>query len=139
MGSLEEVTLRMANVTSKKDTNNNSTTNNNNEIRTWKERMEIVSLVGTFAIVHSPTNLDDSSSSSTKQQQNNHDNNIRTKKHLHMSLSNEQGQVYGGHLISGRVFTTVELVLGTAQGIAFQRNFDEATGYDELQISSLSS
>jgi predicted DNA-binding protein with PD1-like motif len=41
VGSLSQVTLRMANAS--------RTDGGSNEIRTWEERLEIVSLVGTFA------------------------------------------------------------------------------------------
>lgn len=78
-----------------------------NEIKDWVERMEVVSLVGTL----SPSG-----------------------KHLHMALSDKDGIVIGGHLVAGRVFTTLELVLGTIQNVSFQRETDEATGYRELVV-----
>lgn len=78
-----------------------------NEIRDWDERMEVVSLVGTL----SPSG-----------------------KHLHMSLSDKNGTVAGGHVVSGKVFTTMEIVLGTIQGVGFKREMDEATGYRELVV-----
>ena len=52
--------------------------------------------------------------------------------HLHISLSDAEGNTIGGHLIDGIVFTTVELVLGTADGIEFSRQHDDKTGYSEL-------
>lgn len=78
-----------------------------NEIKEWDERMEIVSLVGTL----SPSG-----------------------KHLHMSLSDKSGLVVGGHLVSGRIFTTLELVLGTVQNVTFAREIDNETGYRELVV-----
>ena len=78
-----------------------------NEIRDWNERMEVVSLVGTM----SPSG-----------------------KHLHMSLSDKNGVVVGGHVVSGKVFTTMEIVLGTIQGVTFKRETDNATGYRELVV-----
>ncbi|KAI2501131.1 DUF296-containing protein [Fragilaria crotonensis] len=113
VGSLDQVTLRMASHTASHDeeTNNHptrppSTTSTTasdttmvmNDIRTWNEPFEIVSLVGTLAP---------------------RDNNA---KHLHLAISDANGTVFGGHLISGRVFTTAELVLGSAEGglFAFQ-------------------
>ena len=120
VGSLKDATLRLANA-SKKDTEANvsigtSRKNNNggesldeakgNDIRRWKQRFEIVSLVGTFS----------------------RDGGC----HLHISLSDSEGRTIGGHLIDGDVFTTVEVVLGTADGVSFVREHDRATGYREL-------
>ena len=81
-------------------------------IKTWNERLEIVSFVGTFGI-------DDT-------------------KHLHMSVSDKNGNVYGGHVMSGRIFTTLELVLGSVQGVTFARESDPRTGYTELVVKSSS-
>eukprot|EP00980_Cylindrotheca_fusiformis_P025347 scaffold13478_cov132-Cylindrotheca_fusiformis.AAC.40 len=102
VGSLDKVTLRMANACCK-----NAEEVESNEIRDWDERMEVVSLVGTLA---------------------------PSGKHLHMSLSDKDGLVVGGHLVAGRVYTTLELVLGTIQNVGFQRELDDATGYRELVI-----
>jgi predicted DNA-binding protein with PD1-like motif len=102
VGSVESLTLRMASACRTGD--GNSTVN---DIQQWEERMEIVSLVGTFA---------------------------SNGKHLHMSVSDAKGQVRGGHLVSGRVFTTLELVLGTIQNVRFDREMDESTGYKELAV-----
>jgi predicted DNA-binding protein with PD1-like motif len=102
VGSLESVTLRMASACRKDETSSPP-----NEIKQWDERMEVVSLVGTF----SPNG-----------------------KHLHMSVSDAEGDVRGGHLISGRVFTTLELILGTIENVVFDRIVDESTGYRELVV-----
>jgi predicted DNA-binding protein with PD1-like motif len=102
VGSVESLTLRMANAGRTEDGNSKV-----NEIKQWDERMEIVSLVGTFA---------------------------SNGKHLHMSVSDVKGHVYGGHLVAGRVFTTLELVLGTIQNVRFDREMDESTGYNELAV-----
>lgn len=59
--------------------------------------------------------------------------------HLHMSLSDDQGQVVGGHLMSSSsciVHTTVELVIGNCPEMTFTREFDEVTGYKELVVSN---
>ena len=122
VGSLDQVTLRMANAssTTTSDINTiNSNSNNNdaidhtastpNDIKTWNERFEIVSLVGTLT---------------------------SDAKHLHLGIADKNGNAFGGHLISGRVFTTVELVLGTVDGVVFTREHDPATGYQELCIVS---
>lgn len=100
VGSLQEVSLRMANASKEGE-------KLTNEIKQWKERFEIVSLVGTFS---------------------------KDGKHLHMSISNKDGEAFGGHVISGRIFTTLELVLGTIQDVAFSREIDDATGFDELVV-----
>jgi len=106
VGSLRNVTLRLAHASK-----NNSEPNN--EIQTWNEKFEIVSLVGTL------TPSGDC--------------------HLHIALSNEKGDTIGGHLMQGVVFTTVEVVLGSVdEGFEFVREVDDATGYKELVVRSLS-
>lgn len=123
VGSLKDVTLRLANasrVATDDDEQQSSIKTmpstggqslgkpkgSSNDIRRWKQRFEIVSMVGTFS----------------------RDGGC----HLHISLSDAEGNTVGGHLIDGDVFTTVELVLGTADGIEFSRQQDEKTGYREL-------
>jgi predicted DNA-binding protein with PD1-like motif len=55
--------------------------------------------------------------------------------HLHASVADAQGQVFGGHVLPGcRVRTTVELVIGLLPGWQFSRAVDPATGYRELQV-----
>jgi predicted DNA-binding protein with PD1-like motif len=62
-----------------------------NEVRNWSnQRFEIVSLVGTFS-------RDGAC-------------------HLHLSMSDAEGKTFGGHLISGIVFTTAEIVIGSVIG-----------------------
>eukprot|EP00536_Pseudo-nitzschia_multiseries_P013415 jgi/Psemu1/211613/e_gw1.573.6.1 len=103
VGSLESVALRMANSC-------NSDGIFVNQVKEWKERLEIVSLVGTFS---------------------------REGKHLHMSVSDGRGNVFGGHLMSGRIFTTLELVIGVIIGVDFSRVQDAATGYNELVVNPI--
>ena len=77
---------------------------------TFSEKFEIVSLVGTVSINGS---------------------------HLHISLSDSQGKMRGGHLLGGcQVNTTAELVIGEIEGLTFSRETDTTTGYKELVISS---
>jgi predicted DNA-binding protein with PD1-like motif len=142
VGSLECVTLRMANAcrrgmktanpttpttmaaaSSASSSSSNSSNiddddddKNGNDgtttIKTWNERLEIVSLTGTFS---------GGASSGGK--------------HLHMSVSDEDGRVFGGHVISGTIYTTLELVVGViAGGVAFSRELDATTGYRELVV-----
>ncbi len=55
--------------------------------------------------------------------------------HIHISVADSLGQVLGGHLSDGNiVFTTVELVLASFPTIQFAREFDPATGFNELKI-----
>jgi predicted DNA-binding protein with PD1-like motif len=71
-------------------------------------KFEIVSLVGTF----SPDGA-----------------------HLHISISDTQGDTYGGHLQEGAlVYTTAEIVLADLEEHNFNRRLDTETGYDELYI-----
>jgi predicted DNA-binding protein with PD1-like motif len=102
VGSLSDVTLRLASA-SRADDNSES-----NETRRWSERLEVVSLVGTFT----PTGA----------------------KHLHMSVANAQGNTFGGHLVAGTVFTTLELIVGTIADVSFTRELDDRTGYSELVV-----
>jgi predicted DNA-binding protein with PD1-like motif len=100
VGSLKDVTLRLANAT------RNDGDKKGNEIKRWQEKFEIVSLVGTFS-------RDGSC-------------------HLHLSISDAEGNTFGGHLMDGVVFTTCEVVLGSIQGVNFPREFDDRTGFEEL-------
>jgi len=79
-------------------------------IKKYKGQYEIVSLVGTLG-------LDDV--------------------HIHMSFSDINGNVYGGHLKEGcKIHTTAEIVIGKLEHLVFTREYDEQTGYNELKISS---
>ncbi|XP_054758122.1 uncharacterized protein LOC129264298 isoform X2 [Lytechinus pictus] len=73
-----------------------------------EKNLEIVSLVGTLSGGHG---------------------------HLHMSLSDELGNVVGGHLLGDAVvFSTAEVVIGEIPHLSFSREPDPETGYDELVI-----
>ncbi|KAJ9594326.1 hypothetical protein L9F63_014243 [Diploptera punctata] len=56
--------------------------------------------------------------------------------HLHVTLGDNEGNTISGHVI-GSLFvqTTAEIVLGTACGINFSRQYDESTGFNELVVS----
>lgn len=57
--------------------------------------------------------------------------------HLHLSVSDPQGIMLGGHMMSGcTVRTTLELVIGELENIAFNRQPCAISGYDELFITS---
>ncbi len=79
-------------------------------IKTFNGSFEIVSLVGT---------LEEGNS------------------HLHISISDENGKVIGGHLKQGSIVgVTAEVVIGELEDKKFSRKFDESTGYDELVVNN---
>lgn len=79
------------------------------DIRTFKDDFEIVSLVGTVSV---------------------------NGTHLHMSFSDKEGIVRGGHLKEGTIIhPTAEIVIGIDEGVQMNREFDQETGFDELVIS----
>lgn len=55
--------------------------------------------------------------------------------HLHMSVSDAQGRVLGGHVAPGCIVrTTVEVLLTLLPGYRFTREHDVQTGFQELVI-----
>jgi predicted DNA-binding protein with PD1-like motif len=57
--------------------------------------------------------------------------------HIHISGSDVDGKVWGGHLKQGSVVRmTCELVIGVLEDTVFERKPDEETGYSELHVSS---
>ena len=77
VGSLQKATIRLA----------NADRHSPNEIRSYEQRFEITSLVGTIS----------------------RDGGA----HVHIGLADAAGACVGGHLISGEIFTTAEIVVGT--------------------------
>jgi uncharacterized protein len=58
--------------------------------------------------------------------------------HLHMSVANAAGQVFGGHVCYGNIIrTTAELLLVAVEGWSLSRALDPNTGYQELQVKRL--
>jgi predicted DNA-binding protein with PD1-like motif len=58
-----------------------------------------------------------------------------TGSHLHLSVSDAQGQTLGGHLGEGsRVYTTLEIVLLTYPDLEFHRELDKKTTFQELTV-----
>ncbi len=58
--------------------------------------------------------------------------------HYHISISNENGQTFGAHLLEGCIiYTTAEIVIGVLSGTRFLRTFDPQTGYPELEITTV--
>src|SRR5262245_55935329 len=82
---------------------------NRSETTLYEDKFEIVSLVGTLDA---------------------------EGYHLHVSLSDGQGQTIGGHLMEGcLIYTTAEIVIGEADRLLFSRPFDPETGYPELEVT----
>ncbi|HEY9022710.1 MAG TPA: PPC domain-containing DNA-binding protein, partial [Burkholderiaceae bacterium] len=55
--------------------------------------------------------------------------------HLHMSLSDADGRVLGGHVAPGCIVrTTAEVLLALLDDVRFTREPDAATGYAELHV-----
>ena len=80
-------------------------------IQTFDKSLEIVSLVGTLEAGNS---------------------------HLHIALSDEEGNVVGGHLKEGSIVgVTAEIVIGELKNTLFRRELDPDTGYEELMVESL--
>ena len=60
-----------------------------------------------------------------------------TGSHLHITISNPYGHVMGGHLVDGcTIYTTAEIIIGSSKEFTFVRNFDQETGFPELEIIS---
>ena len=60
--------------------------------------------------------------------------------HLHISISDFDGRVRGGHLMDGSpIFTTAEIILQENMDLQFLRVDDPDTGYKELSIQRRSS
>lgn len=58
-----------------------------------------------------------------------------TGAHLHMTVSDRQGQVFGGHVAEGNIIrTTAEILLAWLPEHALAREHDPATGFDELTV-----
>lgn len=55
--------------------------------------------------------------------------------HIHVSVSNRQGTVIGGHLKDGcEIKYTAEIVIGIFDDVSYTRVFDKETGFDELLV-----
>ena len=58
--------------------------------------------------------------------------------HLHLCIADHDGVTTGGHLLNNNlVFTTAEIALAELTDLAFEREFDPASGYAELEIRHL--
>ena len=55
--------------------------------------------------------------------------------HLHISVSDAQGRVVGGHVAPGCIVrTTAEILLALLPDLRFSRERDPASGWDELVV-----
>ncbi len=80
----------------------------NQVIKEWNEPFEIVSGTGTIS---------------------------KEGCHIHVSLSNQKGNVIGGHLKDGCIVKyTAEIVVGIFEDIRYRRIYDKDTGFKELDI-----
>jgi predicted DNA-binding protein with PD1-like motif len=56
--------------------------------------------------------------------------------HIHISVSDKEGHVFGGHLKDGcPVALTAEIVIGSFEGVSYKRTPDQDTGFKELEIA----
>jgi predicted DNA-binding protein with PD1-like motif len=80
-------------------------------VKTWNETFEIVSGTGTIS---------------------------NNGCHIHVSLSDKEGKVIGGHLKDGcSIAYTAEIVIGIFDDVEFTREPDAETGFDELVIKNV--
>lgn len=57
--------------------------------------------------------------------------------HVHASVSNAGGECIGGHVVYGcKVYTTLEIAIALLPDTQFQRTYDPATGFKELQVEN---
>jgi predicted DNA-binding protein with PD1-like motif len=55
--------------------------------------------------------------------------------HLHISISDGDGQTIGGHFESGcKIYTTAEIVIAAFDDVIYKREFADDSGYDELTV-----
>ncbi len=97
VAGLEKVVMRMAGATP-----------DNQVVNTYKENLEVLSLVGTVSVNGS---------------------------HLHISVSDKKGKVIGGHLKDGSIVAyTAEIVIGEDPKSVYTREVDNETGFNELKV-----
>lgn len=58
--------------------------------------------------------------------------------HLHISVADKQGKVYGGHLLEGTLVSfTAEICLAEYRNLSFSRELDNQTGFTELVVKAI--
>jgi predicted DNA-binding protein with PD1-like motif len=56
--------------------------------------------------------------------------------HIHISISDTEGNVFGGHLLEGCIiYTTAEIAIIKSK-MYFERSYDPKTGYNELVVKN---
>jgi predicted DNA-binding protein with PD1-like motif len=56
--------------------------------------------------------------------------------HIHISISDKEGNIKGGHLVEGNIiYTTAEIVILKLNDQTYEREFDSITGFKELKIT----
>lgn len=81
------------------------------DIREYKQPLEIISLIGNVG----PGRF-----------------------HLHISVADSEGRVFGGHLKEGCIVDiTAELVLAIDNKLIFTEKFDKSVGFDNLHIEKI--
>ncbi|MDP4000685.1 MAG: DNA-binding protein [bacterium] len=77
-------------------------------VKTWDKPFEIVSITGTVSV---------------------------NGCHIHISLSDTDGMIVGGHVKEGCIInTTAEIVILNFDDTEYLRSPDATTGYDELEV-----
>jgi predicted DNA-binding protein with PD1-like motif len=57
--------------------------------------------------------------------------------HLHISVSDSNGHVFGGHLLDDNlIYTTAEIIITDLVDVEFNREIDPTFGYHELVVLS---
>jgi uncharacterized protein len=55
--------------------------------------------------------------------------------HLHISVSDKEGNTIGGHLLEGNhIYTTAEIAIGVFPDLVFTREVDSTYGFPELVV-----
>lgn len=58
--------------------------------------------------------------------------------HLHMAVSDGNGKTLGGHVMEGnRVYTTLVVTIHDNLAYKYRREFDSASGYNELVVEEI--
>lgn len=142
VGSLRSVNIRLAtaNINAIAEINSTNSSPNNMPTNIYTKGFsnfysnnnsfyEIVSLVGTIESSFYSTDLDDDEIDINDLDTSN------SYGHIHISLSDQYGNVIGGHLMNGNlVYTTAEITIIENYNLEFTRKPCVLSGYDELVV-----
>ena len=121
VGSLQQVNIRLASFS--KINTSDDWKMGPNYLTSSSKKYEIVSLVGTLENSYNPDNEDAA------------DQDITSYGHIHISIADEEGRVYGGHLMSGCIiYTTAEITLVEIPEFEYHRKPCQVSGYAELSV-----